>query len=119
MTDKPAGFNLVHQHRQAVAAWNLSGDWVQGCAAADFDGLCAALEAQASSALVVDGASLGQWDSTLMAFLLQCHTYCRREQLAFAARNLPDSAGKLLALATAVERPYTAATATHAGTGEF
>ena len=102
MTDKPAGFNLIH-HADKQSCLELSGDWVQGCAAADFDGLCATLEAQASSELVVDGASLGQWDSTLMAFLLQCHAYCRREQLAFSARNLPDSAGKLLALATAVD----------------
>lgn len=102
MTDKPAGFNLIHQADQQ-SRLALSGDWVQGCEVADFGGLCAALEAQASSGLVVDGADLGQWDSTLMAFLLQCHSYCRREQLGFSARNLPEGADRLLALATAVD----------------
>jgi len=102
MTERPAGFNLIH-HADKQSCLELSGDWVQGCANGDFDGLRASLESNASSELVVDGATLGQWDSTLMAFLLQCHTYCRQEQLAFSTRNLPESAARLLTLATAVD----------------
>ncbi|MCB1853894.1 MAG: ABC transporter permease [Pseudomonadales bacterium] len=102
MTNTPAGFNLVdHSDQQAVL--QLSGDWVQGCAAADMGKLAAALEGRSSGELVVDGTALGRWDSTLMAFLLQCHAYCRQEQLAFSARALPEGATKLLALATAVD----------------
>ena len=50
----------------------------------------------------MDGSTLGEWDSTLVAFLLQCFNHCREEGIAFDTRELPAGAAKLLALATAV-----------------
>jgi phospholipid/cholesterol/gamma-HCH transport system permease protein len=80
----------------------LSGDWVQG-SGAEFADMKTALQAQPGDRLTVDGSGLGRWDSSLMAFLLQCHNHCRQEGLDFAVQHLPPGASKLLQLATAVE----------------
>lgn len=102
MTDQPAGYQLVTEVDTGVCLL-LTGDWVQEAGPTDFAGVRTALEAQVHGKLAVDGAAVGRWDSTLIAFLLHLHNHCRQEGLAFTPRNLPDSAGKLLALATAVD----------------
>jgi len=102
MSDPDTGFRLGQQDDES-ALLELSGAWVQGSPTGDFDALSHALQLQAPSGLVVDGAALGEWDSQLMAFLLQCHGYCREEAIPFTTRNLPAAAERLLALATAVE----------------
>ena len=102
MTDQPAGFKLV-QHSDSEASLVLTGDWLQGCGAGDFSALGADLHAGAPGRLVVDGSALGEWDSILMAFLLQCYNHCRQEGIEFSTRDLPPGADKLLALATTVD----------------
>ena len=101
MSDPQPGFELVY-HDDSDASLVLSGHWVQGSGAANFAALCAQLHPGTTGRLVVDGAGLGDWDSTLIAFLLQCHDYCREQAIPFTATALPAGAGKLLALATAV-----------------
>ncbi len=102
MIDTPASFQLAHCN-DTDAELTLSGAWVQGCAAQDFNTLSGQLQLGTSTRLTVDGAALEDWDSTLLAFLLQCYNHCKQEGIAFSARDLPEGAGKLLALATAVE----------------
>jgi phospholipid/cholesterol/gamma-HCH transport system permease protein len=80
----------------------LSGDWVQGQSAGSFASLRSELLAAPPARLTADGESLGNWDSILMAFMLQCHDHCKQQGIEFATSNLPAGVEKLLAVATAV-----------------
>lgn len=101
MSDRNAAFKLIHSDDQhAVLA--LSGAWIQGAKVQEFSALSAELQAAHLCQLTLDGTALADWDSTLMAFMLQCYNYCREEGLAFDTRALPTGADKLLKLATAV-----------------
>lgn len=102
MSDPDSGYQLVSENDED-ALLTLSGCWRQGSKAGDFTRLSGQLHLGSASKLLVDGSALDEWDSSLMAFLLQCHNYCHAEGMEFATRNLPEGAGKLLALATAVE----------------
>ncbi len=101
MTEQHAGFQLVHSN-DTDALLTLSGPWVQGCDLEDFSSLSSQLHLGTSTHLTVDGAALQEWDSTLVAFLLQCFNHCSEAGITFATRDLPAGAAKLLALATAV-----------------
>jgi phospholipid/cholesterol/gamma-HCH transport system permease protein len=92
LEDDPGAYRLV-----------LSGDWVQGQHADSFDTLKSELGAIQPARLVTDAASLGEWDSVLMAFLLQCYNHCQAEGIVFETRNMPGAAKNLLAVATAVK----------------
>ena len=61
----------------------LSGDWVQGQDTENFSALQSKLRLSHPIRLVTDGSSLGNWDSILMAFLLQCYNHCRAEGIEF------------------------------------
>ncbi len=82
------------------------GDWVQGQACESFDTFRQRLQGRQLTQLTIDGAQLGQWDSILMAFLLQCFNYCREAGIEFQAQGLPPGAQRLLDVATAVP-PHT------------
>ncbi|MEE4146949.1 MAG: ABC transporter permease [Halieaceae bacterium] len=101
MSDPHAGFELVHRN-DSDALLTLTGDWVRGCDPGDFSAVSSQLHLGTSTHLTANGAALGDWDSTLVAFLLQCANHCREEGIAFDTRDLPAGATKLLALATAV-----------------
>lgn len=80
----------------------LSGDWVQGQSHSSFSELQNKLDTIAPRKLVVDGSALTQWDSILLAFLLQCFNFCREKEIVFDCRDLPTAANSLLQVATAV-----------------
>ena len=80
----------------------LSGDWTQGQHPARFTSVEPELARRHLAQLTTDGAALGDWDSMLMGFLLQCHDYCRAQNIAFSTRNMPHGIEQLLAVATAV-----------------
>jgi len=101
MSDSNAAFKLVHSNDHD-AVLELSGAWIQGAKRLDFSVLSRELQASPLSHLLVDGSALEKWDSTLMAFALQCHDYCHEEGIGFDTRDLPPGAQKLLTLATAV-----------------
>ena len=101
MSDPNASFKFVHDNdHDAVLV--LSGAWVQGSNVQGFAAVSKELQASAHANLLVDGAALDGWDSTLMAFMLQCYNYCSEEGIGFDTRDLPSGAQKLLTLATAV-----------------
>ena len=102
MTATTPEFQLLSDSENQ-ASLTLSGDWLLGRQPARFSQLRSAIYASAAHQLRVDGAQLGQWDSSLMAFLLQCHNYCKAENIHFETQNFPQGALKLLAVATAVD----------------
>ncbi|MEP4484083.1 MAG: ABC transporter permease [Halioglobus sp.] len=83
----------------------LSGDWEQGAGAPDFDELHTNLNALSPKALTVRFDSIENWDSIIMAFLLQCSNHCQDNGISFDTSSLPEGAQRLLSVATAV-RPH-------------
>jgi phospholipid/cholesterol/gamma-HCH transport system permease protein len=81
----------------------LYGDWLQGQSAGSFKQLRSELAHPSPARLIVDGTALGEWDSLLMSFLLQCHDYCLEEGISFDTRHIPDGVSRLLEVATAVK----------------
>lgn len=102
MTSPSPEYHL-HDETQDASALAFSGDWVQGRDAASFSALESELSCISPTHLTADGAALGEWDSVLMAFLLQCHDYCAARSIAFETRNMPHGVEQLLAVATAVK----------------
>jgi phospholipid/cholesterol/gamma-HCH transport system permease protein len=101
MKGGPPAFKLVLEP-EGNATLSLSGDWVINQGGANFSLLQSELYG-AVDQLSVDNTDLGSWDSTLMAFLLQCHDYCQTENIEFLTPDLPEGAKKLLQVATAVK----------------
>ena len=81
----------------------LAGDWVEGQEAPEFADFLPRLAATAPARLTVSGTDLGQWDSLLMAFLLQLHIACAERDIDFDTRDLPEGVVRLLDVATAVK----------------
>ncbi len=101
MSPQPAGFELLTEDRDR-AVLTLSGDWVQGSNYPDLRLLHDELACLASPQLLVDGSALGEWDSVLMAFLLQSYNQCRENNTEFHSHGLPPTVQHLLTVATAV-----------------
>ena len=101
MTPATAGYELLTENSDE-AVLCLVGDWTQGQQHRDFAALQEELSFLNVPALVVDGGSLGAWDSLLPAFLLQTYNQCRENNTLFSARNMPAGVDQLLSLATAV-----------------
>ena len=107
MTDQAPGFQLDQQN-QEQAALKITGDWVQGQQAPEFNKLRTQLAAGLPGKLAMDGSDLGRWDSILMAFLLQCFNFCRDSGIEVQTDALPEGVRRLLTVATTVpphERP--------------
>jgi phospholipid/cholesterol/gamma-HCH transport system permease protein len=100
MSKQAPGFQLLGERDDEIVLV-LTGDWVQGQEHGDIRALRAGLT-PSTTRLIVDGSSLGNWDSILMAFLLQCYNHCREEAIAFDTRGIPEGVDKLLRVATAV-----------------
>jgi phospholipid/cholesterol/gamma-HCH transport system permease protein len=55
-----------------------------------------------ASDLAFDATALGEWDSSLLVYLLQAHDYCDARQIEVDTSGLPERLARLLALARAV-----------------
>lgn len=82
----------------------VGGDWSVEQPSPNFR---SQLERSAASANAVRSVSfrtddLGEWDSTLLIFLMQCQSYCDEHTLEFDMSALPEQLPRLLALARAV-----------------
>ena len=90
----------------------LSGNWKLAHGLRNFASL---LEGQAPSedirAIVFDASALGDWDSSLLTFLLQGVDVCQAQGIAFRDDELPENLRKLIALARAVPEKETHAAA--------
>ncbi len=49
-----------------------------------------------------DGRELGDWDSSLLAFLIKITDFCRQKSIAVSKEGLPKGVGRLIDLAAAV-----------------
>ncbi len=91
--------------RQAdhVLVAGLTGDWELENPTPRFDQL---VEARAPAgplrAVTFQTAELGEWDSSLLTFLLQTMNYCEAHGLEFRDEGLPEDIARLLQLARAV-----------------
>jgi phospholipid/cholesterol/gamma-HCH transport system permease protein len=101
MSEQAPGYRLQHGEDDESTLL-LRGDWLQGRSPGEFAALRRELSGSGMASLVVDGEELGDWDSLLMAFLLQCHDVCQREEIRFDTRHLPEGVNRLLEVATAV-----------------
>jgi len=81
----------------------LAGDWRLGKPVAERESTLQALAAlPGGTAVTVDAAALGAWDSALIAFLMQAVEALEGSGSTADAGGLPDGARKLLELALAV-----------------
>ncbi len=85
------------------ASLHIFGNWTRDQQPPNFSDLRRDLYGSAVHQLTIDSSELGSWDSSLMAFLLQCYNYCSTESIEFNAPGLPEGAQKLLQVATAVK----------------
>jgi len=101
MSNPTASFQLLAQEHDNYSL-TLSGDWVQGQQHPSFSDLEGQLLQYHPCSLTVDGGGLSNWDSVLMAFLLQCYNHCAQHGISFHSSNLPEGVQKLMEVATAV-----------------
>jgi phospholipid/cholesterol/gamma-HCH transport system permease protein len=102
MSSKPPEYTLLDSDPDTVELM-LSGIWQQGQRPARFSRVKSDLASRHLIHLTADGSALGEWDSVLMGFLLQCHDYCNAQGIVFEVRDMPHGVEQLLAVATAVE----------------
>lgn len=101
MSSTPPEYKLLGE-ANSEASLVLSGSWAQDYNPEPFKAVASKLIGNPPSTLTVDGKAITRWDSLLMAFLLQCHDFCRTQGIIFSTRNLPQGTLKLLDVATAV-----------------
>lgn len=102
MSTSPPGYELLGES-QDESLLALSGAWAQGHSPEPFKTIASQLISNPPHSLTVDGTGITHWDSLLMAFLLQCHDFCRTQGIAFGTRQLPQGTLELLDVATAVK----------------
>jgi phospholipid/cholesterol/gamma-HCH transport system permease protein len=92
----------IHEKDGTLVA-ELSGDWKLGGAVPRFAQLIEdRTPKQALGGIGFDTSALGEWDSSLLTFLLQGMSYCDAHGLEFRKEGLPENLTSLLALAQAV-----------------
>jgi phospholipid/cholesterol/gamma-HCH transport system permease protein len=107
MPSPPPTFELQNQ-ASGAAILELGGCWNLEQETPSFTGLEQQLSEVSPGTLSCCVDHLQEWDSTLMAFLLQCYNYCINAGIKFDSAQLPEGARSLLAVSTAVkvhERP--------------
>jgi phospholipid/cholesterol/gamma-HCH transport system permease protein len=81
----------------------LGGDWGLGRPAPRFDSLIPAqVDGPPARSIGFDTRTLGQWDSSLLTFLLQALNHCEAGGIEFRDEGLPRDIAALLELARAV-----------------
>lgn len=103
-TETRARTHLIELERLTadVLALRIAGEWrITGgmpCA----DAVSEAIESAPTTRLVAKDDGLGDWDSSLLTFLLDVHTACADRGVACDLSALPEGVRRLLALATVV-----------------
>lgn len=100
-----AGDNSAYQIeelQQGGATLRLTGNWQEGQTDARFADLREQLTTVSPSHITIDATALGDWDSLLMAFLLQLRQFCENAGIGVDTHGLPDGAQRLLQVASAV-----------------
>ena len=85
----------------------LAGDWRLQGQRPDPAPVFSALDGQKGGALAFEARDLGEWDSSLLVFLLQCEERARAKKIDFRADTLPEGIAALIALSEAVPEKQT------------
>jgi phospholipid/cholesterol/gamma-HCH transport system permease protein len=85
----------------------IGGEWKLQGRRPDPEPIFAAIKNQRGGGLVFDAAELGEWDSSLLVFLLDCEQYAESNQLEFHKETLPADIGSLIALSQSVPEKQT------------
>lgn len=85
------------------ALLTLGGNWMEGSDAPEFSEFLPRLTSTSPERVLVNGDELGEYDSLLMAFLLQLANVCREKSIELQTEGLPEGVVKLLEVATAVK----------------
>lgn len=86
----------------------LSGDWKMQSPLPRFDeALIGHSEAESVRAVGFDTSALGDWDSSLLAFLLEGRQFCEDRGLEYREETLPGNISRLIALSLAVPERVT------------
>jgi phospholipid/cholesterol/gamma-HCH transport system permease protein len=99
MMPTPEGRGWAAEVNGAQAAITLSGDWIARATGLDADAAQRIL-ATGAHTLTFNAATLGHWDSALIAFLLSLRDAARKGGATFDEAGLPAPARRLLALAS-------------------
>ncbi|MDZ7779978.1 MAG: ABC transporter permease [Gemmatimonadota bacterium] len=92
----------IHQKDDLLIA-GLSGDWELGRPTPRFAQLLEdGAATRTARGIGFDTSELGEWDSSLLTFLMQGLTYCDAHGLEFREEGLPENIARLLDLAEAV-----------------
>jgi phospholipid/cholesterol/gamma-HCH transport system permease protein len=82
---------------------DFAGSWTLEQGTPRFEALAAQLQVEQPQQLECRCTELGDWDSALMAYLLQCFNYCAIQGIELCSDALPEGARRLLAVSTAVK----------------
>ena len=96
--------DLAVQAKSAeVLMLKLSGNWRLDCTLPGLDTVREALEKSTTAkAMELDTSELEGWDSRFVAFISNCHDFCREHDLEFHGGQLPEGVRRLLRLASVV-----------------
>jgi hypothetical protein len=98
----PAHLGL-HRSGANLLVVTVSGDWLARSGLPGTEAIEQELaRSSVPQALGFATSRLGEWDSGLLSFLLDCSELCRRLQIEFHAETLPPGVRKLIRLAQAV-----------------
>jgi phospholipid/cholesterol/gamma-HCH transport system permease protein len=85
----------------------IGGEWKLQGQRPDPAPIFAAIKNQKAGSLVFDAAELGDWDSSLLVFLLDCEEHAIVNRLVFHKETLPENIQSLMALSQAVPEKQT------------
>src|SRR5271166_4316334 len=94
---------------RGVVVVEIAGDWLGRKTLPDVAPVDKELAVGGVSALEFEANRLGRWDSALMARILAMGDLCKKANVEFRAKTLPDGLAKLIALAEAVPEKTDAA----------
>src|SRR5690606_5858348 len=80
----------------------LAGDWVLEQPTPRFVAVIGSASSGAGRSVSFDATGLGEWDSSVLIFLLQAQDWCEEHDAEFDPAGLPERITRLLTLARAV-----------------
>jgi phospholipid/cholesterol/gamma-HCH transport system permease protein len=99
----PRGEMVIEQPSADTLKVILSGHWKLGGELPGADKVQQMLASRTGVRnLVFDTRDLASWDTGLLTFLVNVHTFCSQQQIRLNSDGLPEGAKKLLELASAV-----------------
>ena len=94
------GFNLEPDNTLMV---RISGNWSINSSPPSLEGLERRISSPPNPERVaLDGRELGDWDSSLLTFLLKVTDLCGKRSIKISSEGLPEGVSRLIDLATAV-----------------